>query len=108
MYIFVLKVHRSTWPIVCKGCRRVFSGIVSQGMKRFGLCDGCTFVTTTNEDPSSMNLSIQSESMERGTRDSDWPVFMVEGDEAEASASTAEQDDKQNVAKQLSENGTLL
>lgn len=55
-----------------------------------------------------MNLSIQSESMERGTRDSDWPVFMVEGDEAEASASTAGQDDKQNVAKQLSENGTLL
>lgn len=55
-----------------------------------------------------MNLSIQSESMERGTRDSDWPVFMVEGDEAEPSASTAGQDNKQNVAKQLAENGTLL
>ncbi len=108
MYIFVLKVHRSTWPIVCKGCRRVFSGIVSQGMKRFGLCDGCTFVTTTNEDPSSMNLSIQSESMERSARDSDWPVFMVEGDEAEASACTAGEDDKQNVAKQLSENAPIL
>ncbi|KTF91575.1 hypothetical protein cypCar_00036604 [Cyprinus carpio] len=101
-------VHRSTWPIVCKGCRQVFSGIVSQGMKRFGLCDGCTFVTTTNEDPSSMNLSIQSESMEKGNRDSEWPVFMVEGVEAEASASTAGKDDKQNVAKQLAENGTLL
>ncbi len=55
-----------------------------------------------------MNLSIQSESMERGARDSDWPVFMVEGDEAEASACTAGQDDKQNVAKQLSENATIL
>ncbi|ROK35797.1 Zinc finger and BTB domain-containing protein 8B [Anabarilius grahami] len=102
-----ISVHRSTWPIVCKGCRRVFSGIVSQGMKRFGLCDGCTFVTTTNEDPSSMNLSIQSEAMERGARDSDWPMFIVEGDEAEASASTAGQDDKQNVAKQLGENGMV-
>lgn len=55
-----------------------------------------------------MNLSIQSESMEKGSRDSEWPVFMVEGVEAEASASTAGKDDKQNVAKQLAENGTLL
>lgn len=103
-------VHRSTWPIVCKGCRRVFSGLVSQGMKRYGLCDGCTFVTTTNEDPSSMNISIQSEAMERGARDSDWSVYIVEGDEEEPSASTPiqEQDDKQNVARQLAENGTLL
>lgn len=104
-----ISVHRSTWPIVCKGCRRVFSGIVSQGMKRFGLCDSCTFVTTTNEDPSSMNLSIQNEAVDRGAREPDWP-FIVEGDEAEPSASTAmqEEDDKQNVARQLAENGTLL
>lgn len=104
-----ISVHRSTWPIVCKGCRQVFSGIVSHGMKRFGLCDGCTFVTTThNHDPSSMTLNIQPEAVERSTRDSDWPMFMEEGDEAEANASNAEQDDKQIVVKQLAENGTLL
>ncbi|XP_051949234.1 zinc finger and BTB domain-containing protein 8B-like [Xyrauchen texanus] len=107
-----ISVHRSTWPIVCKGCRQVFSGIVSQGMKRYGLCDSCTFVTTTNDNPSSLNLSIQSEAMERATRDSDWPVFMVEGDEAEPSISVAEQDETQDekliVARQLAENGPLL
>ncbi|XP_030644339.1 LOW QUALITY PROTEIN: zinc finger and BTB domain-containing protein 8B [Chanos chanos] len=76
-------VHRSSWPVVCKGCRRVFSGTVSHGLRRFGLCDGCTCVTTTHEDMASMNLSSQSESMERGLGDPDWHIFTEDGDEAE-------------------------
>lgn len=57
-----------------------------------------------------MNLNIQNEAVERGTRDSDWSVFVVEGDEAEPSAisSIQEEDDKQNVARQLAENGNLM
>ncbi|KAM9493665.1 zinc finger and BTB domain-containing protein 8B isoform 3-T6 [Clarias gariepinus] len=100
-------VHRATWPIVCKGCRRVFSGAVSQGLKRFGLCDNCTCVTTTNEDSPSMNLSSQSVSVEQGTADSDWPIFMVDGDE-EPSAGAGEVDDKKELQRQLAEGGGLL
>lgn len=101
------QVHRATWPIVCKGCRRVFSGAVSQGLKRFGLCDNCTCVTTTNEDSPSMNLSSQSVSVEQGTADSDWPIFMVDGDE-EPSAGAGEVDDKKELQRQLAEGGGLL
>ncbi|TRY84353.1 hypothetical protein DNTS_025449 [Danionella cerebrum] len=101
------EVHRSSWPIQCKGCRRVFSGVMSHGLKRFGLCDGCTFVTTTH-DLSSMNHSIQPEAMEGDARDPDWSVYIVEGDEAEGSNIVVEQNDKQKVSKQLAENGTLL
>ncbi|KAI4881088.1 hypothetical protein NFI96_012673 [Prochilodus magdalenae] len=100
-------VHRSSWPIVCKGCRRVFSGVVSQGLKRFGLCDGCTCVTTTNEDSPSMNLSSQSVSGEPGSGDSDWPIFMEDGDE-EPSAGAGELDDKKDIQRQLAEGGSLL
>ncbi|KAG9279718.1 zinc finger and BTB domain-containing protein 8B [Astyanax mexicanus] len=99
-------VHRSSWPIVCKGCRRVFSGVVSQGLKRFGLCDSCTCVTTTNEDSQSMNLS-QSVSVEHGSGDSDWPIFMEDGDE-EPSAGAGELDDKKEIQRQLAEGGNLL
>ncbi|XP_053468537.1 zinc finger and BTB domain-containing protein 8B isoform X1 [Ictalurus furcatus] len=100
-------VHRATWPIVCKGCRRVFSGAVSQGLKRFGLCDNCTCVTTTNEDSPSMSLSSQSVSVEQATTDSDWPIFMVDGDE-EPSAGAGEVDDKKDLQRQLAEGGSLL
>ncbi|XP_066529583.1 zinc finger and BTB domain-containing protein 8B [Hoplias malabaricus] len=100
-------VHRSSWPIVCKGCRRVFSGVVSQGLKRFGLCDGCTCVTTTNEDSPSMNLSSHSVSVEHGLGESEWPIFMEDGDE-EPSAGAGELDDKKDIQRQLAESGNLL
>lgn len=99
-------VHRSSWPIVCKGCRRVFSGVVSQGLKRFGLCDSCTCVTTTNEDSQSMNLS-QSVSVEQGSGDSDWPIFMEDGDE-EPSTGADELDDKKEIQRKLAESGNFL
>lgn len=92
---------------MCKGCRRVFSGAVSQGLKRFGLCDNCTCVTTTNEDSPSMNLSSQSVSVEQGTADTDWPIFMVDGDE-EPSAGAGEVDDKKDLQRQLAEGGSVL
>ncbi|XP_026862200.1 zinc finger and BTB domain-containing protein 8B [Electrophorus electricus] len=100
-------VHRSSWPIVCKGCRRVFSGVVSQGLKRFGLCDSCTCVTTTNEDSPSMTLGSQSVGVEQGAGDSDWPIFMEDGDE-EPSTGAGELDDKKDLQRQLAEGGSLL
>ncbi|MGH0167105.1 UNVERIFIED_CONTAM: hypothetical protein FKN15_051432, partial [Acipenser sinensis] len=98
-----LSVHRSSWPIVCKGCRRTFSGAVSHGLKRFGLCDGCTCVTTTHEDPAPINLS-QSEGAERSDGDGDWPVYIGESGEAEPRGKEGEElDDKHQLHRQLSE-----
>ncbi|XP_028674524.1 zinc finger and BTB domain-containing protein 8B isoform X3 [Erpetoichthys calabaricus] len=101
-----LSVHRSNWPIVCKGCRRTFSGVVSHGLKRFGLCDGCTCVTTTHEDPTPINLS-QSEGAERSDGDSDWPIYIEESEEAEPGGGE-EIDDKHELHRQLSENDGLM
>ncbi|XP_039595154.1 zinc finger and BTB domain-containing protein 8B isoform X1 [Polypterus senegalus] len=101
-----LSVHRSNWPIVCKGCRRTFSGVVSHGLKRFGLCDGCTCVTTTHEDSTPINLS-QSEGAERSDGDSDWPIYIEESEEAEPGGGE-EIDDKHELHRQLSENDGLM
>ncbi|XP_028819970.1 zinc finger and BTB domain-containing protein 8B [Denticeps clupeoides] len=75
-----LSVHRSNWPIVCKGCSRVFTGAVSLGLKRFGFCDGCTCISSTHE-----TLASQPEGTERGGAEPNWPMFMDDGDEAEPS-----------------------
>ncbi|KAG5265204.1 hypothetical protein AALO_G00262530 [Alosa alosa] len=78
-----LSVHRTNWPVVCKGCRRVFTDGVSHSLKRSGLCEGCTCVTTTQQDPGSTNPSSQSEGSDRSNTEPDWPVFMDDGNEAE-------------------------
>lgn len=54
-----------------------------------------------------MNLSSQSVSVEQGTTDSDWPIFMVDGDE-EPSAGAGEVDDKKDLQRQLAEGGGIL
>lgn len=54
-----------------------------------------------------MNLSSQSVGGEQATTDSDWPIFMVDGDE-EPSAGAGEIDDKKDLHRQLAEGGSLL
>ncbi|RXM34897.1 Zinc finger and BTB domain-containing protein 8B [Acipenser ruthenus] len=79
------------------------TGAVSHGLKRFGLCDGCTCVTTTHEDPAPINLS-QSEGAERSDGDGDWPVYIGESGEAEPRGREGEElDDKHQLHRQLSE-----
>ncbi|XP_023687902.2 zinc finger and BTB domain-containing protein 8B isoform X1 [Paramormyrops kingsleyae] len=103
-----LSVHRSNWPIVCKGCRRTFTGVVSHGLKRFGLCDSCTCVTTTHEDSTPINLSSQSEGTERSEGDADWPIYMDDAEEAEASGEADNTEDKRELRRQLSESDGLM
>lgn len=79
----VLSVHRACWPVACKGCRRVFTDGGSHSLKRSGLCESCTCVTTTQQDPGSTNPSSQSEGSDRSNTETDWPVFMDDGNEAE-------------------------
>ncbi|KAL0961740.1 hypothetical protein UPYG_G00331110 [Umbra pygmaea] len=102
-----LSVHRSSWPVVCKGCRRSFSGPLSHGLKRFGLCDNCTCVTTTGHDnspPAHINLSGQPEPMERVDGDGDWPSFMDEGEELEARGGVTEElGDKTDLHRRLAD-----
>lgn len=54
-----------------------------------------------------MSLNSQSVSVEQATTDSDWPIFMVDGDE-EPSAGAGEVDDKKDLQRQLAEGGSLL
>ena len=54
-----------------------------------------------------MNLSSQSVSVEQGSGDSDWPIFMEDADE-EPSAGAGELDDKKDIQRQLAEGGSLL
>lgn len=96
-----LSVHRSSWPVVCKGCRRSFAGALSHGLKRFGLCDNCTCVTTTGHDDSPLahiNLNGQPEAMERGDGDGDWPRFRDDADDMEAG---------EGIIEELGEKGEL-
>ncbi|XP_075409742.1 zinc finger and BTB domain-containing protein 8B [Tenrec ecaudatus] len=82
-----LSVHRSNRPIICKGCRRTFTSRLSQGLRRFGLCDSCTCVTDTHdedEDLMPINLSLveaSSESQEKSDTDNDWPIYVDSGEE---------------------------
>ncbi|CAB1320328.1 unnamed protein product [Coregonus sp. 'balchen'] len=103
-----LSVHRSSWPVVCKGCRCSFTGALSNGLKRFGLCDNCTCVNTTGHDdhspPAHINLNGQPEAMERGDGDSDWPRFMDDADDMEAGGGIIEElGEKGELYRRLSE-----
>nr|XP_004665321.1 zinc finger and BTB domain-containing protein 8B [Jaculus jaculus]XP_045006166.1 zinc finger and BTB domain-containing protein 8B [Jaculus jaculus] len=81
-----LSVHRSNRPIICKGCRRTFTSHLSQGLRRFGLCDSCTCVTDSRDDDDDLmpiNLSLveaSSESHEKSDTD-DWPIYVESGEE---------------------------
>ncbi|XP_004372049.1 zinc finger and BTB domain-containing protein 8B [Trichechus manatus latirostris] len=82
-----LSVHRSNRPIICKGCRRTFTSHLSQGLRRFGLCDSCTCVTDAHDDDDDLmpiNLSLveaSSESQEKSDTDNDWPICVESGEE---------------------------
>ncbi|KAI5139389.1 Zinc Finger And Btb Domain-Containing Protein 8B [Manis pentadactyla] len=82
-----LSVHRSNRPIICKGCRRTFTSHLSQGLRRFGLCDSCTCVTDAHDDEDDLvpiNLSlveVSSESQEKSDTDNDWPIYVESGEE---------------------------
>ncbi|NWH80524.1 ZBT8B protein, partial [Piaya cayana] len=105
-------VHRSNKPIICKGCRRTFTSSLSPGLRRFGLCDSCTCVTTTHEDPVPINLSLMepsSEGQEKGDADSDWPIYVESGEENDpADDDDADGDDKQEIHRSLSDRETLM
>ncbi|NXA79357.1 ZBT8B protein, partial [Thryothorus ludovicianus] len=105
-----LSVHRSNKPIICKGCRRTFTNSLSQGLRRFGLCDSCTCVTTTHEDSLPINLSLvetASEGQEKGDAEQDWPIYVESGEENEA-AEDEEGDDKREIQRSLSDRETLM
>ncbi|NWI56727.1 ZBT8B protein, partial [Calyptomena viridis] len=105
-----LSVHRSNKPIICKGCRRTFTNSLSQGLRRFGLCDSCTCVTTTQEDSMPINLSLMetsSEGQEKGDADNDWPIYVESGEENDP-ADDEDGDDKQEIHRSLSDRETLM
>ncbi|XP_075029369.1 zinc finger and BTB domain-containing protein 8B isoform X2 [Calonectris borealis] len=105
-----LSVHRSNKPIICKGCRRTFTSSLSQGLRRFGLCDSCTCVTTTHEDSMPINLSLMepsSEGQEKGDADNDWPIYVESGEENDP-ADDDDGDDKQEIHRSLSDRETLM
>ncbi|KFO76870.1 Zinc finger and BTB domain-containing protein 8B [Cuculus canorus] len=107
-----LSVHRSNKPIICKGCRRTFTSSLSPGLRRFGLCDSCTCVTTTHEDPVPINLSLMEPSsggQEKGDADNDWPIYVESGEENDpADDDDADGDDKQEIHRSLSDRETLM
>ncbi|KAM6313933.1 zinc finger and BTB domain-containing protein 8B isoform 2-T2 [Podargus strigoides] len=105
-----LSVHRSNKPIICKGCRRTFTSSLSQGLRRFGLCDSCTCVTTTHEDSMPINLSLMepsSEGQEKGDADNDWPIYVESGEENDP-VDDDDGDDKQEIHRSLSDRETLM
>ncbi|XP_020788410.1 zinc finger and BTB domain-containing protein 8B [Boleophthalmus pectinirostris] len=75
-------VHKDCWPVSCKSCRRTFTGsAVTSGLKRYGLCDSCNCVTTTNED--SGHPVNHAEAGERPDGGADWSSFMDDVEEVE-------------------------
>ncbi|XP_072303723.1 zinc finger and BTB domain-containing protein 8B [Eucyclogobius newberryi] len=75
-------VHKDCWPVSCKSCRRTFTGsAVTSGLKRYGLCDGCNCVTTTNQD--SGQSASHVEAGERSDGGTDWSSFMDDVEEVE-------------------------
>ncbi|XP_055081359.1 zinc finger and BTB domain-containing protein 8B [Periophthalmus magnuspinnatus] len=75
-------VHKDCWPVPCKSCRRTFTGsAVTSGLKRYGLCDSCNCVTTTNED--SGHPVSHAEAGERPDGGADWSSFMDDVEEVE-------------------------
>ncbi|NXK87970.1 ZBT8B protein, partial [Formicarius rufipectus] len=105
-----LSVHRSNKPIICKGCRRTFTTSLSPGLRRFGLCDSCTCVTTTHEDPVPITLSLveaSSEGPEKGDADNEWPIYVESGEENEA-GDDEDGDDKQEIHRSLVDREALM
>ncbi|CAH2222248.1 zinc finger and BTB domain-containing 8B [Pelobates cultripes] len=95
-----LTVHRSNRPIICKGCRRTFTSSLSPGLRRFGLCDSCTCVTTTHEESHSRgHPEPASESMDKDEVDGDWPIYIESGDENEAAEEETE--DKEQIHREV-------
>ncbi|NXH82982.1 ZBT8B protein, partial [Edolisoma coerulescens] len=108
-----LSVHRSNKPIICKGCRRTFTNSLSPGLRRFGLCDSCTCVTTTHEDSVPINLSLMetsSEGQEKGDADNDWPIYVESGEENEPDDDDDDDDgdDKREIQRSLSDREALM
>ncbi|NXD11446.1 ZBT8B protein, partial [Nothocercus nigrocapillus] len=105
-----LSVHRSNKPIICKGCRRTFTSSMSQGLRRFGLCESCMCVTTTHEDSMPINLSLMeasSEGQDKGDTDNDWPIYVESGEENDP-AEDDDGDDKQEIHRSLLDRETLM
>uniref|UniRef100_A0A8C9K4G5 Zinc finger and BTB domain-containing protein 8B n=1 Tax=Panthera tigris altaica TaxID=74533 RepID=A0A8C9K4G5_PANTA len=106
-----LSVHRSNRPIICKGCRRTFTSHLSQGLRRFGLCDSCTCVTDTHDDEDDLmpiNLSLveaSSESQEKSDTDNDWPIYVESGEENDPAGDDS--DGRQQIRPNLSDQETL-
>ncbi|XP_026965077.1 zinc finger and BTB domain-containing protein 8B [Sagmatias obliquidens] len=106
-----LSVHRSNRPIICKGCRRTFTSHLSQGLRRFGLCDSCTCVTDTHDDDDELmpiNLSLveaSSESQEKSDTDNDWPIYVESGEENDPGGEDSE--DRPQIQPNLSD-GEML
>ncbi|KAG8451458.1 hypothetical protein GDO86_003602 [Hymenochirus boettgeri] len=95
-----LTVHRSNRPIICKGCRRTFTSSLSPGLRRFGLCDSCTCVTTTHEEPNhTERTEPASESMDKEEVDGDWPIYIESGDENEGPEEDV--DDKDQIHREV-------
>ncbi|MEJ1282373.1 zinc finger and BTB domain containing 8b [Cricetulus griseus] len=104
-----LSVHRSNRPIICKGCRRTFTSHLSQGLRRFGLCDSCTCVTDPQDEDDliPVNLSLveaSSESHEKSDTD-DWPIYVESGDENDPAVEDS--DDKPHIRPNLPDHETL-
>ncbi|OCT57662.1 hypothetical protein XELAEV_18003226mg [Xenopus laevis] len=97
-----LTVHRSNRPIICKGCRRTFTSNLSPGLRRFGLCDSCTCVTTTHDDSNHPGgTEAASESMDKEEEvDGDWPIYIESGDENEG-PEEEEIDDKDQIHREV-------
>ncbi|KAE8624158.1 hypothetical protein XENTR_v10005849 [Xenopus tropicalis] len=96
-----LTVHRSNRPIICKGCRRTFTSSLSPGLRRFGLCDSCTCVTTTHDDSNQPgHQEAASESMDKEEVDGDWPIYIESGDENEG-PEEEEIDDKDQIHREV-------
>ncbi|VCX40714.1 unnamed protein product [Gulo gulo] len=106
-----LSVHRSNRPIICKGCRRTFTSHLSQGLRRFGLCDSCTCVTDTHDEDDDLmpiNLSLveaSSESQEKSDTDNDWPIYVESGEENDPAGEDS--DDRRRIRSYLSDRETL-
>lgn len=106
-----LQVHRSNRPIICKGCRRTFTSHVSQGLRRFGLCDSCTCMTDVHEDDNDVmpiNLSlaeVSSEGQEKSDTDSDWPIYVESGEENDPAGEDS--DEKPQMWPDFSDRETL-
>ncbi|KAM8787868.1 zinc finger and BTB domain-containing protein 8B isoform 1-T1 [Rhynchonycteris naso] len=107
-----LSVHRSNRPIICKGCRRTFTSHLSQGLRRFGLCDSCTCITDTHDDEDDLmpiNLSLveaSSESQEKSDTDNDWPIYVESGEENDPTGDDS--DNRPQIQPNLTDRETLM